>query len=89
MDLVAGVKRIVVAMQQVSKNGESKLLARCGLPLTGVSCVKEVFTEMGFYRILDGVFVLEEHAPELDPDWILSQVAGPSRVSESIKPIEI
>lgn len=47
MDLVASAKNIIVAMQQVNKAGQSKLLPKCDLPLTGVRCIKKVVTELG------------------------------------------
>src|SRR6476659_1159414 len=52
MDLVASAKNIIVAMQQVNKAGQSKLLPKCELPLTGVACVKRVVTELGVYEIV-------------------------------------
>src|ERR1051325_4717535 len=52
MDLVASAKNIIVAMQQVNKAGESKLLPKCTLPITGVRCIKKIVTELGVYDIL-------------------------------------
>jgi 3-oxoacid CoA-transferase subunit B len=64
MDLVASAKNIIVAMQQVNKAGQSKLLPKCELPLTGVGCVKKVVTELGVYEIVPGGgFKLLERAP--------------------------
>src|SRR6187431_447820 len=54
MDLVASARNIIVAMQQVNKAGQSKLLSKCDLPLTGVACVKKVVTELGVYEIVKG-----------------------------------
>src|ERR1051326_7586329 len=54
MDLVASAKNIIVAMQQVNKAGESKLLPKCELPLTGIRCIKKIVTEMGVYEVLKG-----------------------------------
>ncbi|MCX7728888.1 MAG: 3-oxoacid CoA-transferase subunit B, partial [Bacteroidia bacterium] len=51
MDLVASAKNIIVAMQQVNKHGESKMLSVCTLPLTGVKCVKKIVTELAVYDI--------------------------------------
>ncbi len=51
MDLVASAKNIIVAMQQVNKAGQSKLLPKCELPLTGIKCVKKIVTELGVYEI--------------------------------------
>src|SRR6187402_2997245 len=56
MDLVASAKNIIVAMQHVNKAGESKLLSKCTLPITGLACVKKVVTELGFFEITDRGF---------------------------------
>src|SRR6202008_1397465 len=53
MDLVASAKNIIVAMQQVNKAGQSKLLKKCELPLTGVACVRKVVTDLGVYSVLE------------------------------------
>src|SRR3954463_12143212 len=64
MDLVASAENIIVAMQQVNKAGESKLLPKCDLPLTGIRCVKKIVTELGVYDVLPGGgFKLLERAP--------------------------
>ena len=71
MDLVASAKNIIVAMQQVNKAGQSKLLAKCDLPLTGVGCVKRVVTELGVYEIMpQGGFKLLESAPGISVEQI-------------------
>jgi 3-oxoacid CoA-transferase subunit B len=77
MDLVASAKNIIVAMQQVNKAGQSKLLSRCELPLTGVRCVKKVVTELGVYDILpEGGFRLLERAPGISVEQIRNATAG-------------
>jgi 3-oxoacid CoA-transferase subunit B len=77
MDLVASAKNIIVAMQQVNKAGESKLLAKCSLPLTGVRCIKKVVTELGVYDILpEGGFCLVERAPGISIEQIKNATAG-------------
>jgi 3-oxoacid CoA-transferase subunit B len=58
MDLVASAKNIIVAMQHVNKAGESKLLPKCSLPLTGVKCVKKIVTELAVIEIVNGSFKL-------------------------------
>src|SRR3982751_3457054 len=60
MDLVASAKNIIVAMQHVNKAGESKLLSRCTLPLTGLACVKKIVTELGAFDITSRGFELKE-----------------------------
>ena len=77
MDLVASAKNIIVAMQQVNKAGESKLLPSCSLPLTGVRCIKKIVTELGVYDILpDGGFKLLERAPGISVEQIKNATAG-------------
>src|ERR1700741_512122 len=71
MDLVASAKNIIVAMQQVNKAGESKLLPKCSLPITGIRCIKKIVTELGVYDIVpQGGFKLLERAPGVSVDHI-------------------
>lgn len=77
MDLVASAKNIIVAMQQVSKDGSSKLLKNCTLPLTGINCVKKIITELGVYEVLPkGGFKLLETAPGVSIDIIKNATEG-------------
>ena len=86
MDLVASAKNIIVAMQQVNKAGQSKLLSKCELPLTGVRCVKKIVTELGVYEILpQGGFKLLERAPGISVDEIKNATAGRLIVEGDIK----
>ena len=63
MDLVASAENIIVAMMHVNKAGESKILKKCTLPLTGVGCVKKVVTELALMEITPNGFKLLERAP--------------------------
>ena len=63
MDLVASADNIIVAMMHTNKAGESKILKKCDLPLTGVGCVKKVVTELAVLEIKEGKFHLIERAP--------------------------
>ncbi len=86
MDLVASAKNIIVAMQQVNKDGQSKLLTRCDLPLTGVKCVKRIVTEFGVYEIApQGGFILLERAPGVSVDEIRNATAGKLIVEGDVK----
>ncbi|MDA3616293.1 3-oxoacid CoA-transferase subunit B [Polluticaenibacter yanchengensis] len=76
MDLVASAKNIIVAMQQVNKAGESKLLPKCSLPITGLNCIKKVVTELGVYDITERGFELKEVAPGVTIDLIKQSTAG-------------
>ncbi|OAQ39540.1 succinyl-CoA--3-ketoacid-CoA transferase [Pedobacter psychrophilus] len=76
MDLVASAKNIIVAMQQVNKHGESKLLKTCSLPLTGVKCVKKIVTELGVYEVKDHAFHLLERAKGVSIQQIKDATLG-------------
>jgi 3-oxoacid CoA-transferase subunit B len=76
MDLVASAKNIIVAMQHVNKAGESKLLKRCSLPITGLGCVKKVVTELGVFDIVPAGFKLIERAPSVSVDYIKEKTEG-------------
>jgi 3-oxoacid CoA-transferase B subunit len=76
MDLVASAKNIIVAMQHVNKAGESKLLKKCSLPITGLGCVKKVVTELGFFEITPEGFKLIERAPGVTVDYIKEKTEG-------------
>src|SRR4029078_7857617 len=71
MDLVASAQNIIVAMQHVNKAGESKLLPKCMLPLTGKKCVKRIVTELAVIDVLpEGGFKLIERAPGISTEQI-------------------
>ena len=77
MDLVASAENIIVAMQHVNKAGESKLLPKCMLPLTGINCVKKIVTELAVFDVLpEGGFKLLERAPGVSIDQIKNATAG-------------
>jgi len=77
MDLVASAKNIIVAMQHVNKEGESKLLPKCSLPLTGIKCVKKIVTELAVLLILpEGGFKLLERAPGVSVETIKKATLG-------------
>jgi len=71
MDLVASAENIIVAMMHVNKAGESKILKRCTLPLTGVGCVKKVVTELAVLEVTPEGFRLLERAPGVTVDDII------------------
>ncbi len=77
MDLVAAARHIIVAMQHVNKAGESKLLSKCSLPLTGIHCVKRIVTELAVIDVLpQGGFKLIERAPGISTQEIINSTAG-------------
>ena len=71
MDLVASAENIIVAMMHVNKAGESKILKKCTLPLTGVGCVKKVVTELALMEITPNGFKLLERAPGVSVEEII------------------
>ncbi|TAE46720.1 MAG: CoA transferase subunit B [Cytophagales bacterium] len=90
MDLVASAKHIIVAMQQVDKNGNSKLLKKCTLPLTGVKCVKKIVTELGVYDVLpEGGFKLLERAPNISVEEIIKSTEGKLVVEGEIPEMQL
>lgn len=77
MDLVAAARHIIVAMQHVNKAGESKLLSKCSLPLTGIHCVKRIVTELAVIDVLpQGGFKLIERAPGISTQEIINSTSG-------------
>ncbi|MGF1681336.1 CoA transferase subunit B [Photobacterium minamisatsumaniensis] len=76
MDLVAGADNIIVTMTHASKNGDSKLLPSCTLPLTGAGCIKKVLTDLAYLEIKNGAFWLKERAPGVSVEEIKQKTAG-------------
>ena len=76
MDLVAGADNIIVTMTHASKDGESKLLNECTLPLTGAGCIKRVLTDLAYLEIENGTFILKERAPGVSVEEIVAKTAG-------------
>ncbi len=76
MDLVASAKNIIVAMMHTNPKGQSKLLPRCTLPLTGVRCVKKIITDLAVLDITENGFELIERAPGISVEEIKNKTAG-------------
>lgn len=76
MDLVASAKNIIVAMMHTNREGESKLLSECVLPLTGINCVKKIVTDLAILEVKDGAFHLLERAPGISVEEIKSKTKG-------------
>ncbi|MFZ9886346.1 MAG: CoA transferase subunit B [Myxococcota bacterium] len=86
MDLVAGSPRVVVAMEHTSKDGSSKLVERCTLPLTGVACVDLIVTDLGVFRVARGQgMTLVEHAPGVGLEEIRVKTGAPFEVASDLK----
>ena len=76
MDLVASAENIIVAMMHTNKRGESKLLKRCSLPLTGVNCVKKIVTNLAVLEVTAQGFKLLERAPGVEVETIQAATEG-------------
>lgn len=76
MDLVASAKNIIVAMQHCSKDGKSKLLKNCSLPLTGIKCVTKIVSDLAVLDVTPKGFILLERAPEVSIEYIKSVTEG-------------
>jgi 3-oxoacid CoA-transferase subunit B len=89
MDLVASAENIIVAMMHTSKSGESKLLPKCYLPLTGVGCVKKIVSNMAVIDVTDRGFKLIERAPGVSVEEIKNATAGKLIVEGEIPEMKI
>lgn len=85
MDLVASAKKIIVAMQHSNKEGESKLLKKCTLPLTGIECVDKIVTDLAVLDITPNGFRLLEYAPGVSIDEIRKATDGRLVVDDHVK----
>jgi 3-oxoacid CoA-transferase subunit B len=84
MDLVAGADNIIVLMTHFSRDGESKLLPKCTLPLTGAGCVRRILTDLAYLEVSDRAFVLKERAPGVSVEEIVAKTAGKLIVPDGV-----
>ena len=84
IDLVASAENIIVAMMHTNRAGESKLLKRCSLPLTGVACVKKIVTNLACLEIVEDGFMLLERAPGISVKTIIDATQGNLIVSDFV-----
>src|SRR5216683_2668199 len=85
MDLVAGARRVIIAMEHATKDGQPKILRKCTLPLTGIKVVDTIVTEMAYIRVTPEGLLLEEIAPGLTVDDVQKATEAKLRVSSGLK----
>jgi len=88
MDLVAGARRVIIAMEHATKDGQPKILNKCTLPLTGVKVVDTIVTEMAYIRVTPEGLLLEEIAPGLAAEDVQRATEAKLRVSPQLRTMQ-
>jgi 3-oxoacid CoA-transferase subunit B len=89
MDLVAGAKRVIIAMEHATKDGQPKILRKCSLPLTGVRVVNLIVTEMAVIEVTPQGLILREVAPGITPEAVQAATEPRLQVVPNLKTISV
>ncbi len=89
MDLVAGAKRVIIAMEHTNKDGEPKIMKKCTLPLTGLAVVKMIVTEMAVIDVTPQGLLLKEVAPGLTAEDVQKATEARLRTAPDVKTITV
>ncbi|GLI26579.1 succinyl-CoA--3-ketoacid-CoA transferase [Agromyces rhizosphaerae] len=84
MDLVNGAEHVLVVMEHVAKNGSSKIVPQCTLPLTGRGCVDRIITDLAVFDVTDSGLVLIELAPDVTLEQVTDATEAPFTVAEGV-----
>jgi 3-oxoacid CoA-transferase B subunit len=89
MDLAVGAKNVFLAMEQVTREGKSRLVERCALPVTARGVVKLVITNLGLFQVTPEGFVLREIAPGIAVDQVKAQTAGRLSIPDKLQTVRV
>ena len=89
MDLVASAENIIVAMMHTNRQGESKILKKCTLPITGVNCIKKVVTNLAVLEVTEKGFKLLERAPGVSEEEIIAATQAKLIIEEDIPEMQL